>query len=113
MMRIIRIWVSAPAIILLLISSAVMAQDGSSPGTEILTNDKVITMVKAGLPPSIVVNKIHASKTNFNTNTDELIRLQKEQVPTEIVNAMVEASTRASAVTSSMGTGDAAKGDPN
>jgi hypothetical protein len=32
-------------------------------------------MVQAGLATSIIVNKIRTSKTNFNTSTDELIRL--------------------------------------
>ncbi len=101
----------AAFLILLLVCSAVIGQE--SPGSEILTNDKVIAMVKAGLPPSLVIAKIRNSKTNFNTDSDELIRLQQAHVPTEIVTAMVEASTHASAVTSSMGAGDASKGDPN
>lgn len=98
-------------LILLLVCSAVIAQD--TAGSEVLTNDKVIMMVKAGLPPSLIVSKIRASKTNFNTNTDELIHLQAAHVPTEIVTAMVEASTHASAVTSSVGAGDVSKADPN
>ena len=65
-----------------------MGQDGSS-GAEILTNDKVITMVKAGLPSSVIVNKIRTSKTNFNTSTDELIRLKQENVAEAVINAMV------------------------
>jgi len=101
----------AAFLILLLRCSAVIAQDGA--GSEVLTNDKVITMVKAGLPPSLIVSKIRASKTNFNTNTDELIRLQGAHVPTEIVTAMVEASTHASAVTFTIGAGDMSKADPN
>ena len=64
---------SAAFLSLLLVCFAVIAQD--SAGSEVLTNDKVITMVKASLPPSVIVNKIHTSKTNFNTNTNELIRL--------------------------------------
>ena len=88
------------------------AQDGSSTA-EVLTNDKVITMVRAGLPPTIIVSKIHTSKSNFNTNTDELIRLQQAQVPTEIINAMVEASSRSSAASSTSGAGDVLKADPN
>lgn len=91
----------------------VFAQDGTKSSGEVLTNDNVLTMVKAGLPSSLIVAKIRASKTNFNTNTDELIRLQQARVPTEIINSMVEASSHASAVTSSMGAGDASKGDPN
>jgi len=91
---------------------AVMGQDGAS-SSEVLTNDKVITMVKAGLPSTIIVSKIHASKSNFNTNTDELIRLQQSHVPTEIINAMVEASNHTSAVSSNSGAGDVLKLDPN
>jgi len=87
-------------------------QDGSATA-EILTNDKVITMVKAGLPASIIVSKIHTSKSNFNTNTDELIRLQQSQVPTDIINAMVAASSHTSAASSTTGAGDVLKADPN
>src|SRR2546425_12404804 len=99
--------------LVLVLSAVTLAQNGATSGSETLTNDKVITMVKAGLPPSIIVNKIHASKSNFNTNTDELIRLQQSRVPTEIINAMVEASSHVSAVTSSTGAGDVLKADPN
>jgi hypothetical protein len=78
-----------------------------------LTNDKVITMVKAGLPVSIILNKIRSSKTNFNTSTDELIRLQKARIPAEIINGMVEASSMASSATSRGGAGDVSKTDPS
>lgn len=100
-------------LLVLVLSAVTQAQNVATAGSEVLTNDKVITMVKAGLPPSIIVNKIHASKTNFNTDTDELIRLQNAHVPTDVINAIVEASTHASAVTSSLGAGDASKADPN
>ena len=70
------------------LSVSAMGQDGSS-SAETLTNDKVVTMVKAGLPASVIVNKIRASKTNFNTSTDELIRLKQENVAEEVINAMI------------------------
>jgi hypothetical protein len=66
-----------------------MGQDAAL-SAEILTNDKVITMVKAGLPSSVIVNKIRTSKTNFNTSTDELIRLKQENVANEVINAMID-----------------------
>jgi hypothetical protein len=91
---------------------AASAQNGTS-SEEVLTNEKVITMVKAGLFSGIIVNKIRSSKTNFNTSTDELVRLQQSRVPAEIINAMVEATTTASTITSRTGAGDASKGDPN
>lgn len=89
-----------------------LAQDGGGGG-EVLTNEHVMTMTKAGLPASIIVNKIRSSKTNFNTSTDELIRLQQARVPTEIINAMVEASSTTSTMTSRLGAGDVSKTDPN
>jgi hypothetical protein len=100
-------------LIVLAIPLIVSAQDGGSSSNEVLTNDKVITMVKAGLPSSIIVNKIRVSKTNFNTSTDELIRLKQARVPDDIINAMVEASSNASVATSRTGAGDVAKTDPN
>lgn len=106
-----KVFLFAPFVIVLLLCSIVIAQDGA--GGEVLTNDKVITMVKAGLPTGLIIAKIRASKTNFNTDTDELIRLQGARVPTEVINAMVDASTHASAVTSILGAGDVSKADPN
>ena len=65
-----------------------LGQDAAS-SAEILTNDKVTAMIKAGLPSSVIVNKIRMSKTNFNTSTDELIRLKQENVAEEVINAMI------------------------
>src|SRR2546430_11113469 len=100
--------------LLLLFSSptAFVAQEVSNGG-EVLTNAKVINMSKAGLPVSIIVNKIRASKTNFDISSDELIRLQQARVSTEIINAMVDASSNASVVTSRTGAGDVSKNDPD
>src|ERR1043165_1879573 len=92
--------------------SAIVGQ-GRNSGSEVLTNDKVMTMVKAGLPNNIIVNKIHASKSSFDTSTDELIRLKNAKVPDEIINAMVEAASGASTMKSATGAGDASKTDPN
>jgi len=92
-------------------SVAVTSQDGS--GSEVLTNDKVLTMVKAGLPSSIIVNKIHLSKGNFDTSTDELIRLKNAKVPDEVINAIVAASSNASSEKAAIGAGDATRADPN
>jgi hypothetical protein len=82
-------------------------------GEEVLTNDSVITLTKAGLSSAIIVNKIRSSKTNFNMSTDELIRLKQARIPDEIVAAMFDASHRRSETTSSTGAGDVSKADPN
>lgn len=99
-------------IAVLAIVPPVVAQNGTS-SDEVLTNEQVVTMVKAALPTSLIVNKIRTSRNNFNTSTGELIRLQQLRVPAEILNAMVEASSSASTMASRTGAGDASKGDPN
>src|SRR3954466_3013112 len=73
-------------ILILLLSLPVIAQENA---VEVLTNEKVVTMVQAGLPASIVINKIRASSTNFNTSTEELIRLKQSHVPDDVINVMV------------------------
>lgn len=94
-------------------SFTTLAQDGGSSGAEVLTNEKVVTMTRAGLSSSIIISKIRSSKTNFNVSTDELIRLKQSRVPDDIINAMVEASSSASYSTSRTVVGDATRTDPN
>lgn len=103
----------AIAIASLLIGSHAVTLSQTGTGAEVLTNEKVVTMARAGLPTSIIVNKIRASKTNFDTSSDELIRLQQARVPTEIINAMVEAGSTSSTMTSRLGAGDVSNTDPN
>ncbi|RPI25071.1 MAG: hypothetical protein EHM61_15355 [Acidobacteria bacterium] len=59
---------------------------------EVLTNDKVLGLMKAGLEPDLVMLKIQQSKTNFNLSSDELIRLRKEGLPTEVLKCMMDPS---------------------
>jgi len=78
---------------------------GQDPSTnEVMTNEKVMTLVQAGLPASIIVNKIRTSKTNFNTSTDELIKLKQAHVPDDVINAML--NPNASAATNPTATAD-------
>jgi len=96
---------------LLVLSALVVvsAQDSA----EVLTNEKVVTMVKAGLPPGIIITKIHSSKTNFDTSTEQLITLKNSKVPDEIITAMVNASSHDSSAKAAIGAGDATRTDPN
>lgn len=79
---------------------------------EVMTNDEVLSLTKAGLNESIIINKIRASKTNFDLSTDELIRLKKEKVSDGIVNAMLEAKSGKSMSTTTVKAG-VDSGDPN
>ena len=100
---------SLSVFVIFTLASPLLAQNAD----EVLTNDSVISLVKAGLSSTIIVNKIHSSKTNFVMSTDELIRLKQAKVPDEIVAGMFDASNRRSAGASSMGAGDVSKADPN
>ncbi len=75
---------------------------------EVMTNDEVITLAKAGLSPSIIVGKIRSGKSDFDLSTDSLIKLKQAGVSDDIVAAMLEAkSGRSNAAGPSM------SGDPN
>ena len=82
---------------------------------ETMTNGEVISLIKAGLNPTLVINKIRTSKTNFDLSTDALIQLKKEGISDEIVTAMLEAKSGKS-VSSAPANAPAAgtnAGDPN
>ncbi len=67
------------------------ADPRTSPGP-VLTNDDIVQMQKAGLSEEIILSKIAGSTANFNTGTQDLIRLQEGGVNDNIINAMVQKS---------------------
>jgi len=92
--------------------SAVTAQD------EVMTNDEVISLTKAGLAGSVIIGKIRTSKSNFDMSTDALIKLKQSGVGDDVVTAMLEAkSGKAVGGSSGAGMSGAAPvgptGDPN
>lgn len=60
---------------------------------EMMTNDEVISLVKAGLSKQIIINKIRTSKSNFDVSTNALIKLKQAGVDDDIVTAMQEAKS--------------------
>src|ERR1043166_6932475 len=66
----------------------------SQQATKPLTNDDVITMVKNGMPESVVVSAIQSHSGNFSTSTSELVRLHKAGVTENELNAMIAASNK-------------------
>jgi len=85
-------------LVIILIGTAgafTLAQEIAS--NEVITNDKVVTMVQAGLPTSVIINKIRNSKTNFDMSTDQLIRLKQARVPDDVLNTMINPSGPSSA----------------
>ncbi|MFY9826891.1 MAG: hypothetical protein WAM82_36390 [Thermoanaerobaculia bacterium] len=54
-----------------------------------LTNQDIVTMVQAGLPTDVVIEKIKTSKTAFDTSTEALVNLKKVGVGSDIIRVMV------------------------
>jgi hypothetical protein len=59
-----------------------------------LTNDDVITMVKSGMPESVVVSALQSRPGKFSTSTSQLVRLHKAGVTENELNAMIAASSK-------------------
>ena len=68
---------------------------GRSVAQEVLTNDSVVKMVKAGLPDAVIIQKIRASERKFDTSADALIKLKGAGVPDKVIEAMLGAPAAA------------------
>lgn len=102
-------------IFLLLFSICFAAQMQVFAQDEVMTNDEVISLVKAGLSKQIIINKIRTSKSNFDLSTDSLIKLKQSGVDDDIVNAMLEVKSGKTMTTTNTTTTGAttSNGDPN
>lgn len=58
----------------------------------VLTNKSIIDMYQKKLPISIILGKIKSSKNTFNVDTDTLVVLSENNIPENIINAMIEAA---------------------
>src|SRR5207302_1042325 len=81
-------WCFATVVLIALVVTAAVAQKAGKP----LTNDDVIAMVKKKLPELVIVSAIQTGPANFNTSTNELIRLNAAGVTEKELNAIMAAS---------------------
>jgi hypothetical protein len=97
-----------PSMILAVLVLALVAAVGLSlPGAtslaqEVLTNDSVIQMIKAGLPEAVVIAKIKSTATKFDLKTDSLVSLKKAGVSDKVLEAMVGAGSGSGPTTGAM-----------
>ena len=68
-------------------------------GTEILTNEDILALVKAGLSADVIISKISTSTPAFHTEVRDLVALHAAHVDDRIVQAMVHAGTSTTAPT--------------
>ena len=73
---------------------------GRGDAQEVLTNQSVIGMVKAGLSESVIIAKIRTSERKFDTSTDALLKLKAEKVPDKVIEAMLGGGAPAAAAPS-------------
>ncbi len=72
------------------------AATGTAAGEEVLTNEGVIELAKAGLSDDLIIAKIRESKTNFKHTAADLVRLKKEGVSEKVIAVMLEVPESAS-----------------
>jgi hypothetical protein len=60
---------------------------------EIITNETIVTLVKAGLGEELIISKIKTSQTQFDVSTDGILKLKSEGVNEKIIKTMIEASS--------------------
>jgi len=81
-------------LVLLLVAAVSLSLPGAtSLAQEVLTNDSVIQMVKAGLPEAVVTAKIKGTASKFDLKTDSLVSLKKAGVSDKVLEAMVSAGS--------------------
>jgi hypothetical protein len=104
----IRIWVTAATMVLT--AAACVGQQASKK----LTNQDVTEMLSLGLSDDVVVDKIHAAATDFDTSVDGLKALKAAKVSDTIIRAMI--NPHPASATNTGSTADEKqppKGDPN
>jgi hypothetical protein len=74
----------------------------TSLAQEVLTNDSVIQMIKAGLPEAVVIAKIKSTASKFDLKTDSLVSLKKAGVSDKVLEAMVAAGSGSAPTTGAM-----------
>ncbi len=77
----------------LVLSVGLLLATSSAMGAEVLTNDAIVTLIKAGLGEDLIIGKIRISQNQFDLSTEALLKLKNDGVSEAILKAMVEAST--------------------
>lgn len=75
-------------VILIITATLLKAQN-----KENLTNQSVISLVKAGLDKSTVLATVNNAPSKFDVSATAIINLKKQGVPADVINAMIEKSS--------------------
>lgn len=64
----------------------------AKPQDEVLSNETIVAMSKAGFSPAVIISKIRSSKTDFKVSTTDMLRLKQESVADAVIEAMINAA---------------------
>ena len=85
------------ALALLLFAAAAVSQTAvvppPKPANDAPTNAEVLSLLRAGMPESVVLNKIHAITDKFDTSTSALVALKQAGATEAELNAVLTQST--------------------
>jgi hypothetical protein len=76
------------------ISQGAYPRNSSQQEKKPLTNDDIVTMIKAGLSESTIVLAIQQAPVNFDTSPDALIQLKNQGASSKILDALLQAQAR-------------------
>jgi hypothetical protein len=81
-----RKWVFA-----MILAGALAAMGAAQGAPKFLTNDDIVSMVKAGQDESTVLSAIQTQGTDFDVSAKALLQLKKSGVPKKVIDAMIGA----------------------
>ncbi|MEP7338130.1 MAG: hypothetical protein ABI977_10335 [Acidobacteriota bacterium] len=81
-------------LILFFVASYAFAQEQPIRSREILTNDSIISLAKAGFKERTIITLIRTSQTRFDISTMKLVELKKRSVSERVISEMIEITNR-------------------
>src|SRR2546429_3777390 len=77
--------------LVLVVTALTLFTATSLTAQEVLTNDSLVALKKAGLSDSIIISKIKSSQTKFDVSTQGLIGLKNAGLSDQVIEAVVNA----------------------
>ena len=79
---------------LFIVAGHAFAQQQPTKSREILTNDSIISLAKAGFKERTIITLIRTSQTRFDISTLRLVELKKRSVSERVISEMIEITNR-------------------
>ncbi len=79
---------------LFFIAGSAFAQEQPIKSREILTNDSIISLAKAGFKERTIITLIRTSQTRFDISTQKLVEMKKRSVSERVISEMIEITNR-------------------